>query len=155
MKAALKLGRSAMRTLTVRIEGVEVKVYVDAQGWPSAATTAFWHDDARERLHRIAMAHARALAVRTAEKNAKARSDQARTKKSTERKRARATAHFARKWLAAALKKQSDLGADRLALAARRLLAAHPGDPDYTARAQITEYRAKQYLQRRKKSGEM
>jgi hypothetical protein len=47
------------------------------------------------------------------------------------------------------------MGAYRLAVAARRLLAAQPDDPNFEKRAEITEYRAKQFLTDRKNSGDM
>jgi hypothetical protein len=147
------LDLSRTRTETVTIEGVKVTVCLDASGRLVSARSALWHTEDRERLHRLAIAHVCALAERAAQ----ARSDAARITKSAEHKRtkARAAAQFAERWLAKALTKNPDLGADRLALAARRLLAAQPHHPDYTKRAQISEYRAKQYLRAQKKSGDM
>ena len=76
----------------------------------------------------------------------KEKRDAHRTAESTKTKRERADSHWSGKWLTAAHEKQPKLGAELLALAARKMLAKMPDDPDHPKCAEITEYRAKRFL---------
>jgi len=149
------LDLSSMSTCDVRVGGVNVTVRVDANGWPISASAGGWIGAESERLAILAITLVRDRAQRAVEAQVKAGSDAKRTKKSTETKQARAAKHFSGKWLAAALRRDPKRGAGRLAFAARRLLGDKPDDPDYERRAEITEYRAKEFLKVLKNSGDM
>ena len=133
--------------LDLSIEGVPITVRVDANGWPLTVSAGCWLGGDQERMVSIALKAVRLELERAAERKAKAAFDTKRTDKSTKRKRKLAADHWSHVWIAKAREKYPKHGAERLAFAARRMLADE-GDnhPQFAKRREITEHRAKQFL---------
>lgn len=137
--------RAAPPAEEIAVQGQRVRVQSDdATGRTRMATSAaFFDTPAAETIAHLATAAV--FAERERQRIGPVHHTQ-RTARSTTTRRARAAAHWSQEWLQAAHPTESHLGAQRLALAARKLCLLNKPEMTDAKRAEITEYRAKQFL---------
>ena len=125
------------------VEGQLVHLTLDADTGEVLMASAFYWEGAEhtEKIAKLAIATVqRELALGRA-----AAANKTRTKTSAETRRSAGAAHWSAEWLQGAYR--SGLGAKRLAQMARRQCAINRPDIDAEKRAEITEYRARRFLQ--------
>ena len=132
------------KEITVLADGIPVTVRVNEKGRPLSASAGDG-PNGESRAALIALVWARLTQEAQSSEHKRGQ------KISEEIRHAKATAHWSGEWLAAAHKNDESLGAERLALAARRLHTINKSEIKEEKRAEINEYRAKQFLRHLRK----